>query len=151
MTKEDVESVRNGEDLDKIAVKTALGLITLCTNLRMVRNKPTKKAIDFLQCITNGDYNVNKIIRKKAKLTYVECLSEDESEDGEIGRSRIEMGEMTKSNIEHNIECSVVMPKDFDIDDFVTDFVVSEEDENLFSKIRIDDEEPDMIDDLFSM
>ena len=35
------------EDLDKIAMKMSLALVSLCTNFNCVRNEPTKRAIEL--------------------------------------------------------------------------------------------------------
>ena len=122
LTKDKVESVRNGEDLDKIAMKMSLALVSLCTNFNRIRNEPTKWAMEYLQCTSNGNYNFNKIVRKKARITYVE----EESSDEEIV-DRIETENIDQNIIEHNIECSVVVAKDFDIDDFLADVIEGEE------------------------
>ena len=102
MDKEDVKKIRKGENLDNIALKMALSVVSLCTNIHSIRSEPTKKAIEFIQSITNGDYNVNRIIRKKPKLSY----RESSYEDGEVTPDRIELGEPSKITIEHNLECS---------------------------------------------
>ena len=145
LNKEEVESVRNGEDLDKIAMKMSLALVSLCTNFNCVRNEPTKRAIEYLQCTSNGDYNFNKIVRKRARITYVEEESSDE--EGEIV-DRIETENVDQNTIEHNIECSVVVAKDFDIDDFVEDVIEGEEGE-IFNNFKVGEEEPDMLNELF--
>ena len=145
INKDDVEEIRKGENVDKISLKMALGIISLCTNLHSIRNEPTKKAIDFLQSITNGNYNVNKIIRKRPRLTY----RESSVEDGEITAERIETKKVNESTIEHKVECSITIPKDFDLDDFVSDIVEEErEGGDLFTNIEINNE-PDMIDEFF--
>ena len=140
-----MEEIRKGENVDKIALKMALGIVALCTNLHSIRNEPTKKAIEFLQSITNGNYNVNRVIRKRPRLSY----RESSVEDGEITADRIETKKVSESTIEHNVECSITIPKDFDLDDFVSD-VVEEEKEggDLFTNVVINDE-PDMIDEFF--
>ena len=140
-----MEDIRKGENMDKIALKMALSIIALCTNLHSIRNEPTKKAIDFLQSITNGNYNVNRVIRKRPRLSY----RESSVEDGEIIPNRIETEEVSKSTIEHNVECSITIPKDFDLDDFVSDIIEEEkEGGDLFTNIVINNE-PDMIDEFF--
>ena len=68
INKEDIEKLRKGENIDQIALKMSLGIIALCENLHGIRSEPTKRAIDFLQGITNGDHNINRIIRKKPKI-----------------------------------------------------------------------------------
>ena len=144
LTKEEVVAIRNGDDLDKVAMKMALALVSLCTNLNCVRSKPTKNAIDYLQCVTNGNYNVNKMIRKKARIIY-----ESDDEDGEIVTNRVEIvDESAKKSNEYDIECSVVVAKDFDLDDFVED-IVQEGEGDLFSNLRVG--EMDMIDELFNV
>ena len=145
MDKDEVEDIRKGENVDKIAMKMALGIVSLCTNLRYIRNEPTKKAIDYIQCITNGNYNINKMMRKKPRLTY---RGESSVEDGEIAPNRIESTEISKSTTEYNVECSVTIPKGFDLDDFVEGVIEGEEDGgDLFTNIEV---EPDMIDEFFN-
>ena len=143
LTKDEVESVRNGEDLDKIAMEMSLALVSLCTNFNRIRNEPTKRAIEYLQCTSNGNYNFNKIVRKKARITYVE-----EDDDEEIV-DRIETENIDQNIIEHNIECSVVVAKDFDIDDFLADVIEGEEGGEIFNNFRVTEEEPDMLNELF--
>ena len=147
INKEDVKKIRDGENLDNIALKMALSVVSLCTNLHTIRNEPTKRAIEFIQSITNGDYNVNRIIRKKPKVTY----RESSYEDGEITPNRLELGEPSKTTIEHNVECSLAVPENFDLDNFVVDLIEEEKEEgnDLFENIIIDNE-PDMIDELFA-
>ena len=144
LTKDEVESVRNGEDLDKIAMKMSLALVSLCTNFNRIRNEPTKRAMEYLQCTSNGNYNFNKIVRKKARITYVE----EDDEEGEIV-DRIETENIDQNIIEHNIECSVVVAKDFDIDDFLADVIEGEEGGEIFNNFRVTEEEPDMLNELF--
>ena len=146
MSKEEVKDIRKGENLDNIALKMALSVISLCTNLHSIRNEPTKKAIEFVQSITNGDYNVNRVIRKKPKLSY----RESSYEDGEIIPNRIESEEVSKSTIEHNVECSMTIQKEFDLDDFVSDVIEGEKEEggDLFASIVVNNE-LDMIDEFF--
>ena len=144
LTKDEVESVRNGEDLDKIAMKMSLALVSLCTNFNRIRNEPTKRAMEYLQCTSNGNYNFNKIVRKKARITYVE----EDDDEGEIV-DRIETENINQNIIEHNIECSVVVAKDFDIDDFLADVIEGEEGGEIFNNFRVTEEEPDMLNELF--
>ena len=147
INKEDVKKIRKGENLDNIALKMALSVVSLCTNMHSIRSEPTKKAIEFIQSITNGDYNVNRIIRKKSKLSY----RESSYEDGEVTPDRIELGEPSKTTIENNVECSLTVPEDFDVDNFVSDLIEEEKEggDDLFANIVIDNE-PDMIDEFFA-
>ena len=141
-----MEKIREGENVDQIALRMALGIVALCENLNGIRNEPTKRAIEFLQSITNGNYNVNKMIRKRPRLSFRECSVED----GEITADRVVTKKVTENTVEHNVECSITIPKDFDLDDFVSG-VVEEEKEgegNLFTNVEINDE-PDMIDEFF--
>ena len=146
VNKEEVEEIRKGENVDKIALKMALGIVALCVNLNGIRNEPTKKAIEFLQSITNGNYNVNKIIRKRPRLSFREFSVED----GEITADRVVTKKVSESTIEHNVECSITIPNNFDLDDFVSDIVEEEKEGegNLFTNVVIDNE-PDMIDEFF--
>ena len=146
INKEDIKKIRKGENLDNIALKMALSVVLLCTNLHTIRNEPTKRAIEFIQSITNGDYNVNRIIRKKPKVTY----RESSYEDGEITPNRLELGEPSKTTIEHNVECSLTVSENFDVDNFVADLIEEEKEggDDLFANIVIDNE-PDMIDEFF--
>ena len=69
---------------------------------------------------------------------------ESSDEEGEIV-DRIETENIDQNTIEHNIECSVVVAKDFDIDDFVEDVIEGE----IFNNFRVTEEEPDMLNELF--
>ena len=142
-----MKKIRKGENVDNIAMKMALSVVSLCTNMHVIRNEPTRRAIEFIQSITNGDYNVNRIIRKKPKVTY----RESSYEDGEITPNRVELGEPSRITVENNLECSVAVPENFDLDNFVADVIEEEKEEEgngLFENIVIDNE-PDMIDEFF--
>ena len=148
INKEDIEKLRKGENIDQIALKMSLGIIALCENLHGIRSESTKRAIDFLQGITNGDHNINRIIRKRPKLSFREFSVED----GEITADRIVTKKVSENTIEHNVECSITIPPNFDLDDFVADVVEGEKEEEgndcIFENVIIDNE-PDMIDEFF--
>ena len=68
ITREDVDEIRKGENLDRKAMKVALALVNLCENMKNVRYEPTMAAMSFIRSITNDDYNGNNILRKKSKF-----------------------------------------------------------------------------------
>ena len=77
-----MDEIRKGENLDRKAMKVALALVNLCGNMKDVRYEPTMAAMSFIRSITNDDYNVNNILRKKSKFTSTE--NSDDKEEGEI-------------------------------------------------------------------
>ena len=87
INREDVEEIREGKDLDKKAMKAALSLVNLCGNMKDVRYEPTVAAMSFVRSITNDEYNINNVLRKKSKCTTTTRNTEngdDKEEEGEI-------------------------------------------------------------------
>ena len=83
ISKEDVINIRKGEDLDKYAMKIALSLVNLIGNMRDIRHEPTLSAINFIRSVSSNEYNINNMLRKKAKFTT--CIQDSsDDEEGEI-------------------------------------------------------------------
>ena len=64
ISREDVEEIRGGKDLDNKAMKAVLSLVNLCGNMKDIRYEPTMAALSFVRSITNNEYNVNNTLRK---------------------------------------------------------------------------------------
>ena len=142
INREDVEEIRGGKDLDNKALKTALALINLCGNMKDVRYEPTMAAISFIRSITNDEYNVNNTLRKKSKYTTTSTENSsggNDKEEGEIieepkKKMRLESEEVInkKTSItKHELTSTVNVPKNFDLDDFVS--VLVDDDDDDFS------------------
>ena len=138
INREDVEEIRKGEDLDNKALKTALALVNLLGNMKDIRYEATMAAISFIRSITNDEYNVNYVLRKKSKYntnTENGDDKEEEEEEGEIveelpKKMRLEstvVNEKT-SLTKHELTSSVNVPKNFDLDDFVQGLVDDDDD-----------------------
>ena len=81
-----MEEIREGKDLDEKAMKVALSLVNLCGNMKDIRYEPTMAAMSFVRSITNDEYNINNVLRKKSKYTTNTENGDDkeEEEEGEI-------------------------------------------------------------------
>ena len=81
-----MEEIREGKDLDEKVMKVALSLVNLCGNMKDVRYEPTMAAMSFVRSITNDEYNINNVLRKKSKYTTNTENGDDkeEEEEGEI-------------------------------------------------------------------
>ena len=92
INREDVEDIRGGRDLDNKVFKVALSLLNLHGNMKDIRHEPTMAAMSFVCSLTNDDYNINNILRKKSKYTVStennenggDDNKEEEEEEGEI-------------------------------------------------------------------
>ena len=119
-------------------MKVALALVNLCGNMKDVRYEPTMAAMSFIRSITNDDYNVNNILRKKSKFTSTE--NSDDKEEGEIietKRKRLESSILNKktSTMKHELTSTVNVPENFNLDDFVSIFI--EDDDDIFPEFEI--------------
>ena len=138
ITRKDVDEIRKGENLDRKAMKVALALVNLCGNMKDVRYEPTMAAMSFIRSITNDDYNVNNILRKKSKFTSTE--NSDDKEEGEIiepKRNRLESSILNKktSTMKHELTSTVNVSENFNLDDFVSIFI--EDDDDIFPEFEI--------------
>ena len=85
ISREDVEEIRGGVGLDKYAMKIALSMVNLCTNMKDVRHGATSSAMNFIHSLTNDEYNVNDMLRKRGKFI---CTQDSDDEEGEIPDSK---------------------------------------------------------------
>ena len=85
ISREDVEEIRGGVGLDKYAMKIALSMVNLCTNMKDVRHGATSSAMNFIRSLTNDEYNVNNMLRKRGKFI---CTQDSDDEEGEIPDSK---------------------------------------------------------------
>ena len=79
--REDVKEIRGAVGLDKYAMKIALSMVNLCTNMKDVRHGATSSAMNFIRSLTNDEYNVNNMLRKRGKFI---CTQDSDDEEGEI-------------------------------------------------------------------
>ena len=139
INREDVEDIRGGKDLDNKALKVALSLINLYGNMKDIRYEPTMAAMTFLRSITNDKYNINNTLRKKSKcIVSTEKNGNDnkeEEEEGEIiegpeKKRRLESEVINKktSMTKHELTSTVNVPRNFDLDDFVSDLIDDDDD-----------------------
>ena len=136
----DVDEIRKGENLDGKAMKVALAIVNLCGNMKDVRYEPTMAAMSFIHSITNDEYNVNNILRKKSKFTTSTENSDDKEEEGEIiepKRKRLESSILNEktSTMKHELTSTVNVPENFNLDDFVSIFI--EDDDHIFPEFEI--------------
>ena len=128
ISREDVEEIRGGKDLDNKAMKVALSLVNLCGNMKDIRYEPTMAALSFVRSITNDEYNVNNTLRKKSKCvisTENGNDKEEEEEEGEIvepRKKRLESSVLNEktSITKHELTSTVNVPRNFDLDNFVS-------------------------------
>ena len=129
INRENVEEIRRGENIDTNAMKTALALVNLCGNMKDVRLEPTMAAMSFVRSLTNDEYNVNNTLRKKSKCDISSTENgddkEEEEEEGEIiepKKRRLESSVINKktSLTKHELTSTVNVPRNFDLDDFVS-------------------------------
>ena len=138
-----MEDIRGGRDLDNKAFKVALSLLNLHGNMKDIRHEPTMAAMSFVRSLTNDDYNINNTLRKKSKYTTTAENSsggddnKEEEEEGEVveggpekKRRRIESEVTNKktSMTKHELTSTVNVPKNFDLDDFVSDLIDDDDD-----------------------
>ena len=136
-----MEDIRGGKDLDTKAFKVALSLINLHGNMKDIRHEPTMAAMSSIRSITNDDYNINNTLRKKSKsIVSTEKNGGDdnkeEEEEGEIiegpekKRRRLESKviNIKTSTIKHELTSTVNVPRNFDLDDFVSDLIDDDDD-----------------------
>ena len=134
-----MNEIRKGENLDDKAMKVALALVNLCGNMKDARYEPTMAAMSFIRSITNDEYNVNNILRKKSECTTTSTEnSGDDKEEGEViepKRKRLESGVLNKktSTMKHELTSTVNVPRNFNLDDFVSIFI---DDDDIFSRVR---------------
>ena len=138
ISREDVDQIRKGEDLDNKALKAALSLVNLCGNRTDIRYEPTMAAMSFVRSLTNDEYNVNYTLRKKSKYTTTENSGggddkEEEEEVIEPKRMRIESEIVNKktSTIKHELTSTVNVNENFKLDDFVS-VLVDDDDDDFF-------------------
>ena len=142
INREDVEEIRGeGKDLDKKAMKVALSLVNLCGNMKDVRYEPTMAAMSFVRSITNDEYNINNVLRKKSKCTTTTNMEngndKEEEEEGEIiepkKKRRLESEVINKktSITKHELTSTVNVPEDFNLDDFVS-VIIDDDDDDFF-------------------
>ena len=133
-----MEEIREGKDLDKKVMKVALSLVNLCGNMKGVRYEPTMVAMSFVRSITNDEYNINNVLRKKSKYTTntENGDNKEEEEEGEIiepkKKMRLESEVINKktSITKHELTSTVNVPENFNLDDFVQDLI--DDDDNDF-------------------
>ena len=134
-----MNEIRKGENLDDKAMKVALALVNLCGNMKDARYEPTMAAMSFIRSITNDEYNVNNILRKKSECTTTSMEnSGDDKEEGEViepKRKRLESGVLNEktSTMKHELTSTVNVPGNFNLDDFVSIFI---DDDDIFSRVR---------------
>ena len=141
INKEDVEQIRKGEDLDSKAFKTALSLVNLCGNMVDIRHEPTMAAMSFVRSLTNDEYNVNRMLRKKSSFTTTTTEEENSGDkEGEVEpkRRRVESEMVNKktSTVKHELTSTVNVPGNFDLDDFVQ-VLADDNDDFLFPEFEI--------------
>ena len=130
-----MNEIRKGENLDDKAMKVALALVNLCGNMKDARYEPTMVAMSFIRSITNDEYNVNNILRKKSECTTTSMEnSGDDKEEGEViepKRKRLESGVLNEktSTMKHELTSTVNVPRNFNLDDFVSIFI---DDDDIF-------------------
>ena len=150
-----MEEIRRGEKIDTNAMKTALALVNLCGIMRDVRLKPTMAATSFVRSLTNDEYNVNNTLRKKSKciISTENDGDDNKEEEGEIieepKKRRLESSVINKktSLTKHELTSTVNVPKNFDLDDYVSDLIDDDDDDDFFLpefEIREDGTNDDM-------
>ena len=125
ISKEDIGNIRKGEDLDKYVMKIALSLVNLFGNMRDIRHEPTLSAINFIRSVSSNEYNINNMLRKRAKFT---CIQDSDDEEGEIVESKKRRVESTVHNerfaeMKHELSSSVRVSQPFNLEDFVSIFI----------------------------
>ena len=131
-------------------MKTALALVNLCGNMKDIRLEPTMAAMSFIRSLTNDEYNINNVLRKKSKYTTTTNTEngddkEEEEEEGEIiepKKKRLESEVINKktSIAKHELTSTVNVPENFNLDDFVS-VIIDDDDDDFFLpefKIRED-------------
>ena len=81
ISKSDVEEIRSGKELDKHAMKIALSMVNLLGNMKDVRHGATISAMNFVRSLTNEEYNVNNMLRKRGRFVFTQ---DSDDEEGEI-------------------------------------------------------------------
>ena len=70
-------------------MKIALSMVNLCANMKDVRHGPTSSAMNLIRSLTNDEYNVNNMLRKRGKFI---CTQDSDDEEGEIPDSQKKEG-----------------------------------------------------------
>ena len=142
INQEDANEIRKGVDLNDKAMKVALSLVNLCGNMKDARYEPTMAAMSFIHSITNDEYNINNILRKKSKCTTsTESSSGDDKEEGEViepERKKLESTILNKktSIMKHQLTSTVNVPKKFNLDDFIST-LIDDDDDFFFPEFKI--------------
>ena len=91
-------------------MKIALSIVNLLGNMEDVRHGPTLSAMNFVRSLTNEEYNVNNMLRKRGKFI---CIQDSDDKEGEIvdtkKKKRIESTVHNErfSSMEHELSSSV--------------------------------------------
>ena len=140
-----MEEIRRGEKIDTNVMKTALALVNLFGIMRDVRQEPTMAATSFVRSVMNDDYNVNNTLRKRSRCIISTEKNDDgdeknKEEEGETieeepKKMRLESSVVNKktSLTKHELTSTVNVPKNFDLDDYVSDLIDNDDDDDNFS------------------